>query len=57
MHVAIISDTHIPAREDAIPEAFRDRIAAADHIIHAGDFETADILAEIRDFASDVTAV
>jgi putative phosphoesterase len=55
--VALLSDTHIPARADAIPGAFRDRIAAADHVVHAGDFETEDVLADVRDLASGLTAV
>jgi putative phosphoesterase len=57
MDLAVISDTHIPARQSEIPEQFRERIAAADHTIHAGDFETTDALAEIRDLAEELTAV
>ena len=57
MQLAIISDTHIPAREEALPESFRDRIAAADHVIHAGDFETPDVLADVRELAAELTAV
>ncbi|MFB6299443.1 MAG: metallophosphoesterase family protein [Halobacteriales archaeon] len=49
MHqLAIISDTHIPTRADDIPASFRDRIAAADHAIHAGDFTNRETLEEIR---------
>ena len=44
-------------RAEEIPEQFRERIAAADHVIHAGDFETAETLAEIRDLATELTAV
>ena len=57
MRLAIISDTHIPAREAAIPEPFRERIAAADHTIHAGDFQTPAVLADVRDLAVELTAV
>ena len=57
MQLAIISDTHIPAREEELPELFRDRIAAADHVIHAGDFETPDVLADVRSLATELTAV
>lgn len=57
MHLAVISDSHIPARETSIPEPFRERIAAADHTIHAGDFESPDALTEVRDLASGLTAV
>jgi len=57
MEIAIVSDTHVPEREDRIPEGFRERIAAADHTIHAGDFETPAVLADVRDLATDLTAV
>ncbi|MFB6104852.1 MAG: metallophosphoesterase family protein [Halobacteriaceae archaeon] len=57
MTLAIISDSHIPTREAAIPDAFRTRIADADHVIHAGDFETREILDEIRGLPTELTAV
>lgn len=57
MQLAVISDTHIPEREDSIPEPFRELIRAADHTIHAGDFETPAVLDDIRDLAADLTAV
>lgn len=57
MQLAIISDTHIPARAEEIPESFRDRIAAADHVIHAGDFETPDVLVDVQSLAAELTAV
>jgi putative phosphoesterase len=57
VQLAIISDTHIPAREEEIPESFRDRIAEADHVVHAGDFETPEVLADVRSLAGDLTAV
>ncbi|MDZ7746699.1 MAG: metallophosphoesterase family protein [Halobacteriales archaeon] len=57
MQIAVISDTHIPTRETEIPAPFRERIAAADHTIHAGDFETRAVLDDLRDLATDLTAV
>jgi len=57
MDVAIVSDTHIPDREGSIPDPFRERIAAADHVVHAGDFIDPDVLGELREFAADLTAV
>lgn len=57
MDLAIISDSHIPTRESAIPDSFKDHIASADHTIHAGDFETTEVLDEIRELATDLTAV
>lgn len=55
--VAIVSDSHVPDREQTIPEAFRERIASADHVIHAGDFTDPEVLADVRDLAADLTAV
>ncbi|MFB6133945.1 MAG: metallophosphoesterase family protein [Halanaeroarchaeum sp.] len=57
MRLAVISDTHIPEREAAMPAAFRDRIRRADHTIHAGDVQTAAVLEEVRELAGDLTAV
>jgi hypothetical protein len=57
MEVAIVSDTHVPDREREIPAPFRERIRAADHAIHAGDFTAPEVLAEVRDLAADLTAV
>jgi putative phosphoesterase len=57
MDVAIISDTHVPSRAARIPDAFRDRIAAADHVIHAGDFNSEGAVADVRDLAQSLTAV
>ena len=50
--VAIISDTHIPGRADGIPAPFRDRIAAADRVVHAGDFTAPEALATVRGLAT-----
>lgn len=57
MHVAIISDTHVPDREDVLPDEFRERVREADHVIHAGDFTSTETLADIRDLATELTAV
>ena len=57
MQLAIVSDTHVPAREEEIPEPFRDRIADADHVVHAGDFETPSVLDDVRSLAAELTAV
>lgn len=56
--VAVISDSHIPERAGAIPDAFADRVAAADHVVHAGDFTDHGTLDRVRDLAGDrLTAV
>lgn len=57
MDVAIVSDTHIPDREQSVPEPFGERIEAAEHVVHAGDFTSPDVLAEVRDLAGELTAV
>lgn len=57
MRLAIIADTHLPERADSIPARFREQIRAADHTVHAGDFETVEALAEVRELAADLTAV
>ncbi|MFW5974094.1 MAG: metallophosphoesterase family protein [Natrialbaceae archaeon] len=57
MEIAIISDTHIPSRATSIPDQFRELIADADHVIHAGDFDSKGTLADLQDLASELTAV
>jgi len=57
MDVALISDSHIPSREHEIPPSFRERIEVADHVIHAGDFDSKGALADIRHMATELTAV
>jgi len=57
MVVALISDSHIPSREHEIPPSFRERIEVADHVIHAGDFDSKGALADIRHMATELTAV
>jgi putative phosphoesterase len=57
MEVAIISDTHVPSRAREVPPAFRERIAAVDHVLHAGDFDSPEALADQRALATAMTAV
>lgn len=59
MHrVAIISDTHVPSRAGRIPDWVRTRIQRADHAVHAGDFDSADALASVRELTDgNLTAV
>jgi putative phosphoesterase len=57
MDVALISDTHIPSRASQIPDPFRERIEAADHVIHAGDFDSEGALSNVRAIAARLTAV
>lgn len=57
MDVAIVSDSHVPSREPAIPDWALERVRAADHVIHAGDFDSSAALADVRAAASRLTAV
>jgi len=57
MEIAIVSDTHVPSRVPEIPEWVCDHIQRADHTIHAGDFDSAEALATVRDRSKELTAV
>jgi putative phosphoesterase len=57
MQVAILSDTHIPSRAQRIPAEFRERIREADHVVHAGDFDSKGALADLQELAPALTAV
>jgi putative phosphoesterase len=56
MLVAVISDTHIPARAKALPEGCVEHLRAADLIVHAGDLTTMAVLAQLRGYG-EVLAV
>ena len=51
--VAVISDSHVPERAEGLPDAFRERVAAADRVVHAGDFTDRETLEAVRDLAGD----
>lgn len=55
--VAIVSDTHVPSRAAEIPDWVRERIASADHVIHAGDFDSEPAFKSVADLSADLTAV
>lgn len=57
MHVALLSDTHVPSRAAALPDWVRAEIERADHVVHAGDFASVAAYEEIRDLAPELTAV
>jgi putative phosphoesterase len=48
MLLAVISDTHLPRGARRLPEACVERIAAADLLLHAGDFSTLEVLRELE---------
>ncbi|WP_135667578.1 metallophosphoesterase family protein [Halorhabdus rudnickae] len=57
MDVAIVSDSHVPTREPGIPDWALERMRGADHVIHAGDFDSSKALADVRGAAKRLTAV
>ena len=57
MRLAIISDTHMPRGNRALPSACVDQLRAADAILHAGDFMELSVLEEIEAFGPPVHAV
>ena len=57
MLLAVISDTHLPRGARRLPDECVRRLRGADLILHAGDFVTAAILAEIEALGPPVAAV
>ena len=49
MRIAIIADTHMPRGTRRLPDRCLAELRAADLIVHAGDFNEASVLAELRD--------
>lgn len=57
MRIAILSDTHFPARGSELPGPCVDVIGRSDLIIHAGDLADMATLAQLRAFGTPVVAV
>lgn len=57
IEIAILSDSHIPGQADGLPNQFREHVKNAAHVVHAGDFGSKTALADVRDIATDLTAV
>jgi hypothetical protein len=58
MHLAVVADTHVPNRASETPEWVRRRVAAADHTVHAGDFDSRAELDRFREWTDgNLTAV
>ena len=57
MRLAIISDTHLPRGNRALPDASVERLRAADAILHAGDFVEAPVLAALEALGPPLHAV
>ena len=46
--IGVIADTHIPKQAQQLPEELLNQLGEVDFIIHAGDFEDINTLAELR---------
>jgi putative phosphoesterase len=57
MQLAIISDTHLPKGNRRLPDACIERLARADHIVHAGDLSTLAVLDELGALGPPVLAI
>ncbi|MWG36637.1 metallophosphoesterase family protein [Halomarina oriensis] len=57
MRIAVCADTHVPSRADGIPEWVREELRSADHVVHAGDFDSPEAYDEVADLAPELTAV
>ena len=58
MELAVVADTHVPNRAPETPAWVRRRVAAADHTVHAGDFDSQAELDRCREWTDgDLTAV
>jgi uncharacterized protein len=55
--VAVISDTHLPRGARRLPAACRERLAAADAILHAGDFVDYTVLLDLQAIGPPLHAV
>ncbi len=51
MKIAVLSDTHIPARLDALPGLVYEACSDVDLILHAGDLEERSVINDLLRFA------
>jgi uncharacterized protein len=57
MRIAIVSDTHLPRGQRALPEAALERMRSADLILHAGDLMERSVLEELQALGPPVRAI
>jgi uncharacterized protein len=57
MHIAVISDTHMPRGTRALPDACLERLRQADLILHAGDLTREAFLDELSSLGPPVEGV
>lgn len=48
--IAVLSDSHIPARAEEIPEEFIEKVKQADLTVHCGDFEAEEVYRELEQY-------
>ena len=51
MRIAVIADTHLPRGRRRLSDACLRELDRADLVLHAGDFVTAEVLEQLRQFA------
>jgi hypothetical protein len=57
MLIAVISDTHLPRGPRRLPDECVRRVAAADLLLHAGDFSTAPVLRALESIGPPLVGV
>jgi uncharacterized protein len=55
--VAVLSDTHLPKGTRRLPDECYERVAAADLVLHVGDFVTAAVLDELASLGPPLVGV
>jgi putative phosphoesterase len=55
--IAVLADTHMPKGARRLPPRCKELVAAADAVVHAGDFSAASVLEELRRLCPRVHAV
>ncbi len=56
MRVLLLADTHVPKRARRLPEQVWREVEAADLVVHAGDWVTAELLDELEDRSAALLA-
>src|SRR5690554_5592043 len=56
MRVLLLADTHVPTRARELPDRVWDEVAAADLVVHAGDWVVPDLLDELEARAAALLA-
>lgn len=57
LRLLLVADTHVPKRAKDLPARVWDEVAAADVVVHAGDWVAADLLDELEERSARLVAV